>query len=100
MATISKTVDVDIEEFSDAELLEELEYRGYSVDGGSYDLSLVDDKDLIDAVEDAGYKVFDGDFLPSEAIEYFISILPQEKIGSQEYFYQEQLRSLYRNGEL
>ncbi len=97
MAIVTKTVDVDfdIEEFSDAELLEEIEARGYSVDGDGYDLDLVDTEKLIDYMNGQGFKVLDDDFITKETLDYIISILPDEKIGSENFFHQERIRNLY-----
>ena len=102
MATITKTVEVDIEEFDDDELIDELEYRGYTVVGNSssVDLDLVDTDDLVQAVEKSGYKVIDEDLIRKELLEYIISILPETKIGGEEFFHQEAIRALYRTWDL
>lgn len=80
MVTITKTIDVEIgiEDFTDSELLSEVEYRGFELveNYKSYDLGLVPTSDNI--------------------LEYIISILPETKIGSEEFMIQDSIRRLRR----
>ena len=98
MVTITKTIDVDIEDFTDEELLAEVEYRGLELvkDYKSYDLGLVPTLDLISILRSYGYAVIDGDLLSNNILDYIISILPEAKIGSEEFMVQDSIRRLRR----
>lgn len=101
MTRIVKLIEVGIDEFSNEELILEIERRGYNIleNSSKYDLSLVDDDDLIDAVKAAGYIVaVDKGFPSKETTEYIISILPEVKIGSEEYFHQQSIMDFYNGG--
>lgn len=97
MAYIMKHVEVDINEFSDDELIDELVARGHNILGKEkeYDLDLFEDSQLIDAVKRLGYRVISGESTPKETLEYILSVIPEEKIGSEGYFHQEAIRRTY-----
>lgn len=98
MVTITKTIDVDIEDFTDEELLAEVEYRGLELvkDYKSYDLDLVPTLDLISILRSYGYTVIDDDLVSDNILDYIISILPETKIGSEEFMIQDSIRRLRR----
>lgn len=102
MTSISKSIKVGIDEFTNEELFLEVERRGYNIleNSSSYDLSLVDDTDLINALNSNGYVVmFDSGFFSADVGEYILDILPEVKIGSEEYFHQQTIRDFFRGAK-
>lgn len=63
------------------------------------DLDTFSDEELIGAVKAAGYVVAVGGFLSKETTEYIISILPEANPGSEEYFHQQSIRDFYNKGD-
>jgi hypothetical protein len=61
MATITTDIEIDMDNFSDRELREELEYRGYSVSSDPDSFNKIDelsDVALVDELQHRGYVIY------------------------------------------
>lgn len=107
MITVSKTVDVDIRmaDIRTSDLIQELQHRGISVDDeyddsdSSHDISIVDERALLDEVRFRGFFVSKFGVLSEGDIQYLLNLIPSDtRPGSDAYFVYEKLRDLYING--
>ena len=59
MATITTDVEVDLEDFSDKELRDELECRGYNVSSEGFNkIDELSDVELVDELQHRGYVIY------------------------------------------
>ena len=59
MATITTDIEIDMDNFSDRELREELEYRGYHISSeGSNKIDELSDDELVDELQHRGYVIY------------------------------------------
>lgn len=101
MVWITKTVDFSIDEFTDEELIDEITSRGHTVNGEFIDtIYEVEDHQLIKEIENRGYSVIEANLNEKEMLAYIISILPEEKIGSEKFMFQSMIRELYSKGNV
>lgn len=59
MATVTTDIEVDLEDFSDRELRDELEHRGYCVSSEAFNkIDELGDDELVDELQHRGYVIY------------------------------------------
>jgi len=90
MPTITTDVDIDISDFDDYDLIQELEYRGYEVT--EHDTS---DNDLIEMVQARGYTVYGLNHKPNITRYYLEQLYSTYTTMPKEYF-EKELKRFFR----
>jgi hypothetical protein len=82
MAVITTDVDVDLSDFDNWELKEELEYRGYSVssDPGSFKtIDELSDTELVDELQSRNYVIYYGNTdIPFQIYQSYLLDTPEQ----------------------
>jgi hypothetical protein len=100
--SVETTVDVDIglDEFDDADLIEEIKERGYVIINQKIGLDEFDDADLIEEIEERGYVIINQkdviEPLDRNDIEILINFIGSQTIGSDLWNIREKLYIINR----
>ena len=87
MPTITTEVDIDLDDFYDDDLVEELEGRGYSVYKNN-----AGDQDLIDCIEDRGFTVYGKGHKPHVTRAYVEELYSTYLTMDREFFEKELIK--------